>query len=144
MSALPETLSGHCLCESVRFSVKTPTHLDACHCDQCRRWSGSLNMSLDFTEVTFEQHESLKWFQSSDWAERGFCGTCGSSLFYRLIGSPQTLTVCVGALDHLPASIPLTKEFFIDKKPAFYALEGERDRLTGAEVFALYGVEEES
>lgn len=136
-------LTGHCLCEGVKFEVSSPAHLDACHCGQCRRWSGSPNMSLDFTPVVFETNKTLKWFKSSEWAERGFCGTCGSSLFYRLVEDPTKMTVCVGAINDMPDDVKITKEFFIDEKPAFYTFEGEREKLTGAEVFALYGAEED-
>lgn len=136
-------LDGKCLCGAVTFKVQAPTHLDACHCGQCRRWSGSPNMSLEFTDVSFEDSTGLKWYRSSDWAERGFCGTCGSSLFYRLVENPTKMTVCAGALDGVADDTPLTKEFFIDEKPGFYNFEGEREKLTGAEVFALYGAEQE-
>lgn len=137
-------LNGNCLCGDVSFTVEAPTHLDACHCGQCRRWSGSPNMSLDFTAVSFEKKDGLKWYQSSEWAQRGFCQNCGSSLFYRLAQDPDKMTVCVGALDGVSDDVPITKEFFIDEKPGFYNFEGEREKLTGAEVFALYGAEEEN
>jgi hypothetical protein len=100
-------------------------------------------MSLDFTQVEFDSEKSLKWYRSSDWAERGFCGTCGSSLFYRLVEDPAKMTVCAGAVDGIGSDVKITKEFFIDEKPGFYDLAGERERLTGAEVFALFGVEED-
>jgi len=103
-----------------------------------------VNMGLDFTEVTFQSDKTLKWYRSSDWAERGFCGTCGSSLFYRLVEDPSKMSVCVGAVNNMPSDVEITKEFFIDKKPAFYNFEGEREKLTGAEVFALYGAEEDT
>ncbi len=137
-------LNGKCLCGDVSFKVGAPSHLDSCHCSQCRRWSGSPNMSFDFTTVNFETDKSLKWFRSSEWAERGFCGTCGSSLFYRLVEDPSKMTVCAGAVDDISDDVKITKEFFIDEKPKFYDLAGERERLTGAETFALFGVEEDN
>lgn len=130
--------NGHCLCKSVTFTVEAPSHLDACHCETCRRWSGGPYIGLDFSPITLSSDESLKWFRSSDWAERGFCSACGSSLFYRLLEDKEKYSVCVGALENPPNDLMMTKEFFIDHKPDFYAFEGERERLTGAEVFALY------
>ena len=137
------TIQGNCLCGEVIFKVETPTHLDSCHCEQCRRWTGSVSISLDFTEVTFENEKGLKWFRSSEWAERGFCQNCGSSLFYRLIQDPTKMSICVGSLDILSGEIQITKEFFIDQKPDYYNFEGEREKLTGKEVFALYGADQE-
>jgi len=143
-SANKKNLSGKCLCGEIDFEVETPTYLDSCHCSDCRRWNGSLNISLDFTDVRFATSATLTWYRSSEWAERGFCSTCGSSLFYRLVDDPAKLSVCVGALDNVPDDMPITKEFFIDQKPGFYNFEGEREQLTGAEVFALYGAEQET
>ncbi|WP_371397057.1 GFA family protein [Fretibacter rubidus] len=137
-----DVLNGHCLCKGVSFTVDAPEHLDSCHCGQCRRWSGGPNISLDFSQVTFQNKQTLKWYKSSDWAERGFCDKCGSSLFYRLIDDPKKMTVCAGAVNNLSDKVTITKEFFIDEKPSFYELAGDRQKLTGAEVFALYGAEE--
>ncbi|WP_026942949.1 GFA family protein [Hellea balneolensis] len=134
-------LNGKCLCGEVAFKVEEPAHLDSCHCGQCRTWSGSVNMSLDFTMVEFENRKGLKWYRSSEWAERGFCSTCGSSLFYRLVEDLSKMSVCVGAVQGISDDVKITKEFFIEEKPGFYNLEGEREKLTGAEVFALYGAE---
>ncbi|WP_409433297.1 GFA family protein [Litorimonas sp. RW-G-Af-16] len=137
-------LNGKCLCGGVSFTVAAPTHLDSCHCADCRRWSGGPNISLDFSAVDFKSDKTLAWFQNSDWAERGFCKTCGSSLFYRLIEDHSKMTVCAGAVDGISDDVKITKEFFIEQKPAFYDFAGERERLTGAEVFALYSAEEDS
>ena len=101
-------------------------------------------MSLDFTSVNFKSDKSLKWYRSSDWAERGFCANCGSSLFYRLVEDPSKMSVCAGAVDDIPGDAKITKEFFIDQKPEFYALDAQSEKLTGAEVFALYGAELET
>lgn len=135
-------LNGHCLCGDVAFNLDVPTHLEACHCGQCRRWSGSVNMSCDFTEVSFEVDKGLKWYRSSEWAERGFCKNCGSSLFYRLVEDQSKMSVCAGALNNVADDILISREFFIDEKPGFYNFEGERQKLTGAEVFAMYGAEQ--
>ena len=41
------------------------------------------------TDVTFEGEENISVFESSEWAERGFCKECGSHLFYRLKATHQ-------------------------------------------------------
>jgi len=45
--------------------------------------------------------------------------------------------VLVGALD-LPQGLEITEEIFIDEKPDYYDLAGDRPRLTGAEVLAKF------
>lgn len=135
---------GHCLCKSVAFTMDTPSHLDACHCEDCRRWGGGPFIGPEMAALDFSSKDGLKWFRSSDWAERGFCSNCGSSLFYRLIDKPEKIGVTSGAITDLPDGLPVTMEFFIDKKPDYYAFEGERKRLTGEEVFAMFANPDES
>jgi hypothetical protein len=57
---------------------------DACHCTACRKSSGHFFVSADVSRaaltVTGEEH--VRWYQSSEKVRRGFCGTCGSTLFW--------------------------------------------------------------
>ena len=55
----------------------------------CRRWSGGPVFSIGVGAVRFDDETQLERFESSAWAERGFCARCGSSLFYRLKAADQ-------------------------------------------------------
>ncbi|HMR11168.1 MAG TPA: GFA family protein, partial [Polyangiaceae bacterium] len=84
--------------------------------------------------------DGLATIQSSKWAERGFCSRCGTGLFYRLTAEGKyhgVTSVSLGSLDD-QSGISLSKEWFIDKKPAAYSFEGDRQRITEAEVFAMF------
>ena len=133
---------GQCLCGAVRFTAKKAANeVGACHCAMCRRWSGSPLMTVDCgTEVVFEGADNISVYDSSEWAERGFCSVCGSNLFYRLKhnGEHQMLA---GLFDD-PDGLQLEHQVFIDQKPDFYAFSNKTRDLTGAEVFALYGASE--
>lgn len=87
--------------------------------------------------VTFEDDETLTWYSSSEWAERGFCRECGSSLFYRLKHAEGELTVSAGSLDDVDG-LHVESQIFIDGKPAYYTFAGDIPSMTGDEVFALY------
>lgn len=100
----------------------------------CRRWAGAPLFAAPATGVKFEGADSLRTFSSSGWAERGFCVTCGSSLFYRLKPTNQYL-MSVGSFDD-PSQFTLVREIFVDQQPAGYAFAGGLPRLTEAEVFA--------
>ncbi|MBL4870969.1 MAG: GFA family protein [Robiginitomaculum sp.] len=127
---------GQCLCGGVKFETPAPSHIDACHCKMCQIWTGSLFIGADFRDgITITRDEGLVWYESSDWAKRGFCKTCGSSLFYRLKDNDKFWAVSAGCLD-LPKGAKLSKEIFIDEKPDYYALSGEHLRQTGTEFFA--------
>lgn len=130
-------INGECLCGSVSFSTKATDHVDACHCNMCRKWGGSAFMGVDVRDgdVVFKADDTLTWFDSSDWAKRGFCGKCGSNLFYRLKELPDFWAISAGTLE-LPASTELSKEIFIEEKPAFYDLSGTHPKLTGEAFMA--------
>ena len=88
------------------------------------------------SDVTIEGEENVSIFNSSEWAERGFCNKCGSHLFYRLKGNNQYI-VPVGLFDDLLGVI-FDHQVFVDEKPAYYAFGNETKNMTGAEVFAMY------
>ena len=87
-------------------------------------------------DVTFDGGGNISVFNSSDWAERGFCNKCGSHLFYRLKESNQYV-MPLGLFDD---DIPFVfdHQIFIDEKPSFYEFANETSDMTGAEVFAKY------
>ena len=93
------------------------------------------------TDIDFEGEENIVRYKSSDWAERAFCGTCGTNLFYFLTGNGEYI-VNAGTLDD-QSGLELTNQIFIDEKPDFYAFANETKTMTGAEVFALYAPPEE-
>jgi hypothetical protein len=131
------TSSGQCLCGAVRFTAAhVETEYHACHCGMCCRWSGSLFFGANVDGVVFEGVEHLARYASSAWGERGFCRTCGSSLFYYLKPT-DTYVMCVGAFDDASA-FRLTREIFIDQKRNGYAFAGDHVLLTEAEVFAEF------
>ncbi len=51
------------------------------------------------TQVCFTASETLRWYEPEPTVAYGFCGTCGSSLFWRTTARPEWLSICAGALD---------------------------------------------
>ena len=129
---------GRCLCGSIKVVANNRSHsVGACHCSMCSRWSGGPLMAMDCgTDVTFDGEENISVFNSSDWAERGFCKQCGSHLFYRLKESQQYL-MPPGLFDD-NTDLNFDHQVFIDEKPDWYAFANKTEDLTGAEVFAQY------
>ena len=133
---------GKCMCGAVSYIATAPnSQIAACHCGMCRRWTGGPLLAVGTNDVEWVGEDKVTIFKSSDWAERGFCSVCGSSLFYRVTapGPHEGRThLAFGTLDD-QRGFELKLEYFIDKKPEAYALAGERKRLTEAEVFARFG-----
>lgn len=140
MSAPGETrsLSGRCLCGSVRFVAPAArTEVSVCHCDMCRRWSGGPEFAVECgTRIDFEDETPIARHRSSDWAERAFCSRCGSGLFYRILGSGEHI-VNAGVFDDQSVFV-LTEQIFVDEKPHWYDFANETAMKTGAQVFAEF------
>lgn len=136
-------IHGQCLCGAVKVRA-TPVrrHVEACHCSMCRRWNGIAFVGVMCgSDVAIEGEEHVVRYRSSDWAERGFCGTCGSALFYRYL--PLDNYGFTAGIFPDDALLPLAEEIFIDEKPEYYAFAGDAPKLTGAEVLAKYGIGQE-
>ena len=135
-------MSGQCLCKKVTIHAsKVQPHVDACHCSICRKWSGSSLLAMDCgTEVKLEGHQHITVYDSSEWADRGFCKHCGTHLFYRLKQLQQYI-VPVGLFD-TDTRLEFTTQIFIEKKPDYYEFANQTKMMTGEEVFAAFAGEE--
>ncbi|MEM9073546.1 MAG: GFA family protein [Myxococcota bacterium] len=120
---MADHLQGRCHCGAITFRIPTPTHFDVCHCRDCRHWHGASPVGIDGTDVRLTaSDETLTWYRGPTGAERGFCRRCGSSLFYRYRPSATRWSVFIGALDFVPAEIPLGSQYFEALKPSVYAI----------------------
>ena len=138
------TAKGGCLCGGVRFEAQVSGTVSACHCEMCRRWTGGPMMAVHpAAPATVTRRHPLVWYRSSEWAERGFCGACGASLFYRLVQAPDDVIIAAGCFEDPAAFTGIEREIFIDEKPGFYDIAGDRPRLTGAEAIAEFTAEME-
>jgi len=99
----------------------------------CRRWSGSFYPALRAQRFTLEGEESVSIYRSSPWAERAFCTTCGSNLWFRFL--PTGSRSFVAGLFDLQPGFTIDREIFIDEKPGWYELEGDRPKVTRNEVW---------
>lgn len=130
---------GSCLCGAVHFTAKNLNNsVDACHCGMCRQWGGGPLMTVDCgSDVSFESEGSISIYDSSEWAERGFCKNCGSHLFYRLKEGNQHM-IPAGLLKS-QESFVFDLQVFIDKKPSFYCFANKTNNMSEAEVFKKFG-----
>lgn len=135
--------TGSCLCGAISFTAnKMTTAVAACHCTSCRKWGGSAFMEVSCgAEVAFEGAEKLAVFDSSEWAERGFCSACGSHLFYRLKETQEHM-MPVGLFDD-DSELTFQRQVFIDAKPDYYQYSNKTENLTGEELFAQFAPSED-
>lgn len=119
---MSRTSTGSCMCRALRYSIVGPLRpIIACHCVQCRKSSGHFVAATACpTSALTIEGETLQWFQSSDTAQRGFCGRCGSNLFWRCLGS-DTTSVWAGSLDG-PTGLKIEQHIFCHSKGDYYDL----------------------
>jgi hypothetical protein len=113
--------SGSCLCGAVSFEVEGELESpDACHCSQCRKTSGHYWASTDIPRdrITVRGEDQVCWYRSSEKVRRGFCRTCGSSLFWDVDGR-SNLAIAMGAFDS-PTGARLAQHIFVTDKGDYY------------------------
>jgi hypothetical protein len=121
-----ENFSGGCQCGAVRYRIdgglRYP-HL--CHCRMCQKASGNYFMPLAASSrAQFEMTRGeASWFQSSDQVRRGFCGRCGTPLFYDLPDA-DFINITLGSLDEPERVIPDAQSNLVDKMHRFAELDG--------------------
>lgn len=116
--------TGRCLCGAVRFDVDGPLRdVIVCHCVECRRWHGHVSASTAAAReaLRLTADSGLRWIDSPEsdaGARRGFCGECGSSLFWDVPGR-ETITIAAGALDP-PTGLKVVKHIYTDDASDYY------------------------
>ena len=117
---MKEMIKGNCLCGQVTFCLKNEfSRFFLCHCEQCRKITGSAYASNLFTSA-----ENIEWTSGEcnikrfDDPERdftkAFCTECGSGLPF-VTKSGQALIVPAGSLNSEPNIMPQSNIFWADR-----------------------------
>jgi len=119
-------IRGSCLCGAVTFEASGPVGpIEVCHCVQCRKWTGHFfaNVELPRDSLTIHGADRITWHQSSPKVRRGFCGTCGSTLFFDPIDQVKHgwIGVAMGALD-TPSGSKIALHIFAAEKGDYYEI----------------------
>jgi hypothetical protein len=118
-----EVHAGGCLCGAVRYELLGKLRpVVACHCSQCRRTSGHYVAAtgVRHDRLRFLEQRGLKWYRSSPTARRGFCGECGSTLFWAP-DDQSRFAVMAGTLDK-PTGLQLVMHIFVDDAGDYYRI----------------------
>lgn len=110
-------LNGRCLCGAVRFVVDGPLRdVWNCHCFRCRQFTGHYLAAtlVQRDDVEFSSQGGLRWYSPEPTVEYGFCGECGSSLFWRTTAQPQEVSICAGGLNQ-PTGLRTTAAWWMSE-----------------------------
>ena len=94
--------TGRCECGGVRYRVTGPLRpVVNCHCSRCRRITGHFMAATGCADehLQLEVDATLRWYEPAAGVFYGFCGTCGSTLFWRSDGNPGWTSIAAGPLD---------------------------------------------
>ena len=130
--------TASCLCGCVKIEATEVNHkFTVCHCDTCRSWGGGPFFAVQCgTDVEFDGAESVKEYESSPWATRGFCSQCGTHLFYRL-NKTGSYNMPVGLFPEIQ-DLVMTMQYFSDQRPDYYCFSNETQEMTDAEIQAYF------
>ncbi|MDR3375835.1 MAG: GFA family protein [Ancalomicrobiaceae bacterium] len=125
-------LSGSCLCGRIRWRARAPMRaISACHCTQCRKWTGHFGAftSIALADVDIEGAADVAWYRASSVARRGFCPTCGSSLFWQPDAEPR-VSIAAGSIDGV-SGLSIDRHIFTADKGDYYAIESGVPQFSG-------------
>lgn len=118
--------TGGCACEGVRYRIADTDlrSVSNCHCEPCRRITGHFMAATaaPVDAVHFDAASTLRWFDSTPTVQYGFCGTCGSTLFWRTADKPGHLSITAGTLDP-PTGLETTLALFGDSASDYHRLD---------------------
>lgn len=123
---------GQCLCGQVRYTVRAPLgEMLLCHCEDCRRWHGSLCAGTVVLrdQLVIHPDTQLTWFRSPTserHARRGFCPTCGSSLFW-IPETDHLVCIAAGTLNQ-PTGLTPTRHLFVSQQADYWAYHDDLPR----------------
>ena len=135
--AISGAFSGGCNCGAVRYRAVDTDDVVTCYCKQCQRQTSHAVSAVHTALPTLEIQDpkgALRWYAASPGARRGFCSTCGSSLFWQQVlpaeapGQPGTipandfLSVMAGSIDDT-TDLALASQIYVDGQAQFHCLD---------------------
>ncbi|MDX1655163.1 MAG: GFA family protein [Candidatus Competibacteraceae bacterium] len=129
--------TGRCLCGTVHYRIHGPLRpVISCHCSHCLRSHGhySAYTAVGREHLDILGEEALRWYDSQDpevKARRGFCGHCGSSLFWQSSES-SLISISAGTLDR-PTGLSTACHIYVADAGDYYRLGDDLPRWHQAE-----------
>jgi hypothetical protein len=118
-----DTLHGSCLCGGVAYRAALPAECAShCYCTMCQKSHGAAAgtyLSVASAGFAIERGAGLVTdHASSATGRRSFCSVCGSSLYWRDTGEPQSIDLALGTLQP-PWTGTVTRELHADTRPTW-------------------------
>ena len=124
--------TGSCLCGGITYEVTGELEpVEYCHCSQCRKTSGHFvaAASCKPDDLRIVEDTSLRWYASSQDADRGFCNVCGSSVLWRPAHG-RYISIMAGTLD-APTGLAAIQHIFVADASDYYTIADGLPQQTG-------------
>lgn len=121
----PVRATGSCLCGAVRYEITGVLRdVTLCHCVMCRKTHGHIGAytATPKTALRLTESRGLRWYGSSAIARRGFCGECGSTLFWEPTAKDY-IAVAAGTLES-PSGLSTTLQIHVQSAGDYYRVDG--------------------
>jgi hypothetical protein len=133
-NSIPAT--GGCICGGVKYEVSERSKLRpviACHCEQCRRFSGHFIAASGALHKYFvlKKEETLRWYSYLPNISQGFCGECGCSLFFDY-PKENRISIAAGSLDD-SSGIELEAQIYCAEAGGYYTAHPEGEMVEGGD-----------
>ena len=116
--------TGSCLCGSINYkSNSDPLVIQNCHCDQCKKATGSVYLTNLFIkeenfEITGEVNNYTHLSDAGNNMTKYFCPNCGSQVFGKNSGRPGIITLRAGTVNEKDIIKPIRNLFLKSKVPS--------------------------
>ncbi len=117
------SLSASCLCKGINMTIRGEFRpVINCHCNQCTKTHGNYAAYTSVLEenIFFKSKKTLKWFNSSTIAKRGFCNKCGASVFFKRFGS-RAVSISAGLFKN-PTKLETISHIYVHNKRDYYKI----------------------
>lgn len=126
---------GSCNCGAVTFETTGPLRdVVYCHCTQCRKQTGHFvaATSSSNADITIIGEDNITWYAASPDAQRGFCRTCGSALFWRPKKEASRTSIWAGSFD-APSGLKASHHIYVADKGEYYEICDGLPQFDGAD-----------
>lgn len=137
---MAEQHEGHCLCGAVRVRVDGPmAEISGCHCSLCRRYGGGVQFGIAVEADRVEISGPVKIHRSSPIAERAWCDTCGSPVWFKDVDGENAdwFELSPGLFDDAGGA-RLTRIVYADRAVGGMEIAGDIQRVTRSEYEAEF------
>ena len=104
-----KTYAGGCSCGTVRFAVRDYLYVLVCHCDACKKRTGSafgisvVVSNLDIVSLTGETRIFTRIAETGRPVDYVFCPVCATTIQWKIKKAPDWTIFAGGAFDDIHA-----------------------------------------